>query len=65
MSNTEVVIEHVQDWLSQHDEVHVESQGTLQILTANRHGDLHVGDPDRPLTVNINDPDVTVIGNDD
>lgn len=57
----EVLIDDVQEYLSEHDEVHIENRGRFEILTANKHGDLQVGDEDAPITVNINDPDVTVL----
>lgn len=57
----EVLIENPQEFLSEHDEVHIENRGRFEILTANKHGDLHVGDENAPITVNIDDPDVTVL----
>lgn len=65
MSNTTVEIEHVQNWLAEHDEVHIENRGRFPILTANKHGDVQVGDASRPISVNITDPDVTVLPTDD
>lgn len=60
----EVLIDRPSEWLETHDEVHIDNVGTFEILTANRHGDLHVGDETNPRTVNISDPDVTVLGDD-
>lgn len=57
----EVLIDRPSEWLSEHDEVHIENFGKREILTANRHGDLQVGDESSPLTVNIEDPGVTVL----
>jgi len=57
----EVLIERPVDWLSTHDYVHIENVGKREILTANKHGELHVGDENRPITVNISDDDVTLL----
>lgn len=57
----EVKIDNVQEFLADHDRVHIENVGEREILTANRHGDMHVGDENSPLTVNIDDPDVTLL----
>lgn len=57
----EIRIENPQEWLSNHDRVHIENVGEREILTANRHGELQVGDETRPLTVNVSDEDVTVL----
>lgn len=61
MTSTEVIIEDCQDWLERHDKVHIENRGVFEILTANKHGELQVGNPSRAVTVNITDPDVTVL----
>lgn len=57
----EVLIDRPVEWLSENDYVHIENMGRFEILTANKHGDLHVGEPSNYWTVNISDDDVTVL----
>jgi len=57
-----VRIERPVEWQSEHDHVEVEWEDEpLEILSANRHGYLHVGEKDNPQTVNIANDNVTVL----
>jgi len=57
----EILIERPVEWLSEHNYAEIDDIGRKEILTANRHGDLHVGSKNDPLTVNVSDHDVTVL----
>ncbi len=57
----EVLIENPEEWLSEHNQVHIENRGVFDIVTANKHGDLNVGDKDSPILVNIEHSDITVL----
>lgn len=57
----ETAITDVDEFRAEHSHVHIENMGRREILSVSESGVLHVGNPDRPDTVNISDPDVTVL----